>query len=78
MTNEPMALNNPRPGTMAPSSRAVTATATARAAATATNHKNRTGEYTQRRVAVLPGDASSPPAAASSDLGFSDMNGSKG
>ena len=78
MTKEPMALNNPRPGTMAPSSRAVTATARARAAATATNHKNRTGEYTQRRVAVLPGDASSPPAAVSSDLGFSGMNGSKG
>src|SRR3984957_10764271 len=70
MTKEPMALNNPRPGTMAPSSRAVTATAR--------NHKNRTGEYTRRRVAVLPGDASSPPAAVSSDLGFSGMNGSKG
>src|SRR5580658_4882226 len=78
MTKEPMALNKPRPGTMAPSSRAVTATAKARAAATATNHKNRTGEYTQRRVAVRPGDASSPPAAVSPDLGFSGTNGSKG
>src|SRR5580693_4817417 len=71
MTNEPMALNNPRPGTMAPSSRAITATARTRATATATNHKNRTAEYTQRRAAVPPGDASSPPAAASPDLGFS-------
>jgi hypothetical protein len=78
MTNEPMELNNPRPGTMAPNSRAITATARARAATTATNHKNRTGEYTRRRVAVRPGDAPPPPAAASPDLGFSDMNGSKG
>src|SRR5579859_2445282 len=73
MTNEPTALNKPRPGTMAPSSRAVTATATARAAATTTDHTNRTGEYTQRRLTVPPGDASSPPAAVSSDLGFSGM-----
>ena len=78
MTNEPIALNKPRPDTMAPSSRAVTATARARAATTATNHKNRTREHTQRRVAVRPDDASSPPADVSSDLGFSGMNGSKG
>jgi hypothetical protein len=70
MTKEPMALNKPRPGTMAPSSSAVTTTARASAAATATNHKNRTGEYAQRRVADLPGDASSPPVAVSPDLGF--------
>jgi hypothetical protein len=78
MTNEPMALNKPRPGTIAPSSRAVTATARARAAATTTNHKNRTVEDAGRRVAVLPGYASSPPPAVPSDLGSSGMNGSKG
>ena len=47
MTKEPAALSKPRPGAMAPSSRAITAAARRRAAATAANHKNRAAENTQ-------------------------------
>src|ERR1700723_1003698 len=41
MTKEQRALNKPRSGTMAPSSRAITAVARRRAARTSPNHKNR-------------------------------------